>query len=95
MSRLKNVALKPETRQRMSRSQQGLKRSFGDSSRFVGVSKGEDAKSWKAYIEVEGRVVYLGSFKREVDAARAYDEAARRFYGLIARCNFSVLDRWI
>ena len=41
-----------------------------------------------------GRSIFLGSFKREEDAAKAYDEAARKYFGLIARCNFYVLDRW-
>ncbi len=82
-------------REQRSRSQQGRKRCFGDSSRYVGVSRGKDDKSWKAYIECEGRIIYIGSFKREVDAALAYDEEARRRYGLIARVNFSILDRWV
>lgn len=81
-------------REQRSRCHQGRKTSLGDSSQYVGVSRAEDAKSWKAYIEVESRILYLGSFRREVDAAKAYDEAARRYFGLIARCNFAVLDRW-
>ena len=51
-------------------------------SRFWGVSKansGKGPKPWKAEIYVtkggKGRLIYIASFAREEDAARAYDRA--------------------
>lgn len=45
---------------------------------------------WEANIRVEGRQVYLGKFDVEVDAARAYDEAALRHFGESASVNFAL-----
>lgn len=43
---------------------------------------------WVARITVYGKQKWLGSFKRRDDAARAYDAAARKFFGEFARTNF-------
>lgn len=56
------------------------------SSRFKGVSWGRDC--WIAMIRDNYRTVHLGGFAIEEDAARAYDEAARRLHGEFARVNF-------
>ena len=42
----------------------------------------------KAQIQVEGIKIYLGCFKKHSDAARAYDEAAIRYFGEFALLNF-------
>jgi hypothetical protein len=35
-----------------------------------------------------GRKLWLGYFDNELDAARAYDEAARKYHGEYAKLNF-------
>ena len=58
-------------------------------SPFNGVCFHKEKRKWTAYIDVAGKRIYLGSFDFEVDAAKAYDEAARKYHGEFARLNFS------
>lgn len=59
-------------------------------SRFKGVSfKGGNRKRpWAAQIRHEGKILLLGCFAEEEEAARAYDEAARILRGEFASGNF-------
>jgi hypothetical protein len=58
------------------------------SSRFKGVSWHKAARKWTAQIKDADRQHYLGCFADEIDAALAYDEAARVAFGEFARLNF-------
>ena len=51
------------------------------SSQFKGVSWHGQNDSWRASIHVDGKTHYLGSFHSEVEAAVAYDCAARERFG--------------
>jgi hypothetical protein len=57
-------------------------------SKYIGVSFDKDCKRWRAAIRVRYKQRWLGSFKNEIDAARAYDEAARKYHKDFARLNF-------
>jgi len=59
------------------------------SSRFVGVCFHKSSKKWGAYIKYGPKMTWLGTFDNEIDAALAYDEAARKHHGEFARTNFS------
>jgi hypothetical protein len=59
------------------------------SSRFIGVCFDKRRKKWCAYITVEGKRIWLGTFDNEIDAALAYDAAAKKYHGEFARLNFS------
>jgi len=60
----------------------------GTSSQYTGVCCEKKSGKWLAYITVHGRRHNLGSFQSEVEAAKAYDEGARRLGAKRARLNF-------
>jgi hypothetical protein len=63
----------------------------GCSSRFKGASFHKNRrgrKHWDGYINVNGRRISLGRFMTEVEAAKAYDAAAKKYHGEFARLNF-------
>jgi hypothetical protein len=57
----------------------------GSNSRFLGVSKANYGK-WAARIRVDGKTIALGTFVSELDASKAYNEAA------IARSVFASIN---
>jgi hypothetical protein len=61
----------------------------GCSSKFKGVSLDKRHGTWKSYIQVRGKIMWLGQYRSEADAAKAYDAAARKYFGQYARLNFN------
>ena len=59
----------------------------GKSSAYKGVSYDTRTGKWVSTIRVEGRHTFLGYHASEIDAARAYDAAASRYFGAFARLN--------
>jgi len=57
------------------------------SSRYKGVSWRICDKCWAAEIAINGTCKFLGRFRDEVDAAKAYDAAARKYH-----CQFAVVN---
>jgi hypothetical protein len=55
-------------------------------SRFKGARRKRGR--WAAFIKVDGREIQLGTFHDSERAARAYDEAARLYFGEFACVNF-------
>jgi hypothetical protein len=58
------------------------------SSKYKGVSYHSGQKKWCAAIRVDGQYKYFGLFKNEIDAAKAYDKAARKHHKEFAVLNF-------
>lgn len=54
-------------------------------SQYRGVSKFRSG--WRGSIEVNGHSMNLGVFKTEADAARAYNRAAKKYFGVMAYQN--------
>jgi hypothetical protein len=57
-------------------------------SRFKGVFWDSQRRKWGAGIYRDGRHFWLGYFTDEVEAAKAYDRAARELFGAFAHLNF-------
>ena len=59
----------------------------GGSSRFKGVSFDKESGKWRAYISHNNKRVNLGRHFSEIDAAKAYDVAAKEYFGEYAKLN--------
>lgn len=77
--------LRPATN---SQNQANRRKKSGTSSQFKGVSWNKEAGKWQAQIRSDGKDTHLGRYSEEEDAARAYDEAAKRKFGEFANLNF-------
>lgn len=66
-------------------------RSIVKTSRFKGVHLHKLTGKWRAMIHYEGKQMHLGLFHNEIDAAKAYDSAALRYFGEFACINFPEL----
>lgn len=63
------------------------KMNINNLSGFKGVSWFKVAKKWRAQIQYKKIVYYLGSYEKRIDAARAYNKAAIKFFGEFAKLN--------
>lgn len=71
---------------RHGQNMRNRRRHRNNTSGFKGVVR--QGRGWGAKIMCERRDYWLGSFGTAEEAARAYDEAARRLHGEFARTNF-------
>lgn len=61
-------------------------------SKYKGVNYRVDRKTWQAKIMQNYKGIHLGTFKNEIDAAKAYDKKAYELFGSFARLNFPFVD---
>jgi hypothetical protein len=61
---------------------------WSGTSHFKGVCRRKGHRKFQAAIKVQGKMLYLGYFDSEVEAAKKYDEKAREIHGEFARLNF-------
>lgn len=58
-------------------------------NRFKGVTWEKGVKKWRAVLAHSGKYTTLGYFTDEIEAAKAYDEAAKKYQGEFAVLNFA------
>lgn len=69
-----------------SQNQANKTRSRSNKSGYKGVIK--DGRKWRASLTKDGKKIHIGAYSTAEEAARAYDEAARKYHGEFARTNF-------
>ena len=62
-------------------------------SRFLGVMWFKARGKWHAHIGVDGRLIHLGDFRTELEAAQAREAFISQYPELMARSNFNNTER--
>jgi hypothetical protein len=63
------------------------KKNKNTSSKYKGVCWIKRDKRWMAAIRAENRKINLGYYKDELEAVKAYNKAAKKYFGEFARLN--------
>jgi hypothetical protein len=71
-----------------SQNQGNRKLQVGCASQYKGVCWHKNHNKWMSRITINKKVIYLGYFQDEIEAAKAYDEAAKIYFGEFALMNF-------
>jgi hypothetical protein len=71
----------------VAQNQYNQRLSAANTSGFKGVYR-VNGKWWRAQIKAGGKMKYVGQFASKIEAARAYDRAARQYWGSFAALNF-------
>ena len=81
-NRRQNLRICTRQQNQMNRQKQD-----GCSSQFKGVYWYRQTGKWRAHIKISGISQHLGYFAEEENAARAYNEAAKKLFGSFACLN--------
>jgi len=66
------------------------KTQLNTTSQYKGVAWHKKTKKWCAYIRHNYKLLHLGNFHKEIDAAKAYDTKAIELFGEFAQTNLGV-----
>ncbi len=82
-NRRSNLRIATNSQNNMNRQKQSGKYS----SHFKGVTWHKLGNKWMAQIHFNNKILYLGLFLNEIDAAKAYNLAASKYFGEYANLN--------
>lgn len=71
----------------ISQNQMNRAKSDNKSSRFKGVCWDKSRLKWIVHLKKNKKVLHLGRFAKEVEAAKAYNVAAEKHFGKFAKLN--------
>lgn len=71
-----------------SENNMNKKMQTNNTSGYKGVGWNKQNQNWRAKIKVGDKHLNLGSFQDKILAAKAYDDAAKKYFGKYARTNF-------
>ncbi|MFI4915264.1 MAG: MerR family transcriptional regulator [Phycisphaerales bacterium JB060] len=92
--RRENLVVLDSAQQSYGNKKIKMRAGYETTSRYKGVCWCEDRGKWLAQINKDGKHHHLGRFDDEIDAAEAYDNAARELFGEHAFLNFDgIVDR--
>jgi HNH endonuclease/AP2 domain len=63
------------------------KKAMGNTSKYKGVCWNTAKQKWMTQIRAKGKHLYLGLFDNEIEAAKIYNENARKFFGEFSKLN--------
>lgn len=72
----------------LQEQRQNTRKHEDSSSDYKGVSWSKERRKWVAQICINGKQTSLGRFHNEIDAAKAYDAAAKEHFKEFAILNF-------
>jgi len=78
--------LRAATRAQNMRNRKKFANSSG--SKYKGIYFRKRTRKWEAMITFERKKIFLGCFRSEIEAAKAYDRAAMKYHGEFASLNF-------
>lgn len=71
----------------LSQNMMNRKSNKGSSSQYKGVSWYKNGGKWRAYIKLNKKLIALGYYSKEEDAALAYNKKAIELFGEYAKLN--------
>ena len=81
------IIKKIKDREKEAQEEKRLKKYIYRGSKYRGVSR--NGNTWQVLIMINRNKNYIGNFKSEEEAAKAYDEYAMKYHKSKARLNFS------
>jgi len=79
--------LRPATRTQNNRNRRKVSKA-GFHSKYKGLTWYKHQNRWAVRIMADRKSIFLGYFQNEINAAKAYDTAARKYFGEFANLNF-------